>query len=244
MILSWAKVRGYREGENPAQWRGRIDQLFPAKGKVRKVQHHRALPYADVPAFMKQLREQAGLSARALELLILTATRTSETLCATWNEFDRNAAVWTIPGSRMKASEDHRVPLSSPAVELLKVLTEFRVNEFVFPGMKPGRPLSQMSLLMLLRRMGYEDVTVHGFRSSFRDWAAERTSFPGEVAELALAHAVPNAVEAAYRRGDLLEKRRPLMEVWAEYCAGKRASGRVQWRSRQSHASANERWLS
>lgn len=219
VILSWAKVRGYREGENPAQWRGHLDHLLPAKGKVRKVVHHAALPYPEVPAFMKALREQAGFSARALEFLLLTATRTNEALSATWDEIDWERCLWIIPGQRMKAAKDHRVPLSPRALELVSEMAELKINEYLFPGTKLGRPLSQMSLLMLLRRMGYGHVTTHGFRSSFRDWAAECTSFHGEVAELALAHTVPNAVEAAYRRGDMLEKRRSLMAEWAEYAS-------------------------
>jgi integrase len=185
---------------------------------VRKVVHHAALPYLKVPAFMKALREQEGFSARALEFLILTATRTNETLNASWDEIDWDRGLWTISGSRMKAGKDHRVPLSSPAIKLLSEMAELKINHFIFPGTKLGRPLSQMSLLMLLRRMGYGDITTHGFRSSFRDWVAECTTFPGEVAELALAHAVPNAVEAAYRRGDLLVKRRQLMEAWSTFC--------------------------
>jgi integrase len=218
VILSWAKVRGYRDGENPAQWRGHLDHLLPAKGRVRKVRHHAALPYSEVPAFMKVLREQEGFAARALEFLILTATRTSETLGATWDEIDWQRDLWIVPAERMKAGKDHRVPLGPRSRDLLTEMKSIRMNDFVFPGAKPGRPLSQMSLLMTLRRMGFGHITAHGFRSSFRDWAAECTSFPGEVAELALAHAVPNAVEAAYRRGDLLVKRRQLMESWSEFC--------------------------
>jgi integrase len=217
VILSWAKVRGYRDGENPAQWRGHLDHLLPAKGRVRKVVHHAALPYSEVPAFMKVLREQEGFAARALEFLILTATRTSETLCATWDEIDWKRDLWIVPAERMKAGKDHRVPLGPRSRELLMEMKSIRVNDFVFPGAKPGRPLSQMSLLMTLRRMGFGHITAHGFRSSFRDWVAECTSFPSEVAELALAHTVSNAVEAAYRRGDLLEKRRLLMNEWARY---------------------------
>jgi integrase len=221
VILSWAKVRGHRNGENPAQWRGHLDQLLPAKGKVRKVSHHAALPYRDLPAFMKKLREQNSFTARALEFLILTATRTSETLCATWDEIELSRGLWTIPAQRMKASKDHRVLLSPRALELLSEMAPLKINEFLFPGAKPGRPLSQMSLLMLLRRMGYGHITTHGFRSCFRDWVADCTSFPGEVAELALAHAVPNAVEAAYRRGDMIEKRRLMTDAWSAYCASK-----------------------
>ena len=218
VILSWAKVRGYRDGENPAQWRGHLDHLLPAKGKVRRVIHHPALPYPEIPAFMKLLREQEGFAARALEFLILTASRTNETLRATWDEIDWDLALWTIPAERMKGGRDHRVPLTSRALQLVSEMSDIKLNEFVFPGMKPGRPLSDMSLLMLLRRIGYGHVTAHGFRSTFRDWTAECTSFSGDAAELALAHAVPNPVEAAYRRRDMLAKRQQLMSEWGQYC--------------------------
>jgi integrase len=226
-VLSWAKVRGYRDGENPAQWRGHLDHLLPAKTKVRRVEHHAALPYREIPAFMALLREQTSITACALEFLILTATRTGETLGARWDEIAIGERRWTIPAGRMKAGKDHRVPLSACAVAILKEMAETRQSEFVFPGSNQGRPLSQMSLAMLLRRMGYGHVTVHGFRSSFRDWAAECTSFQREVAEMALAHAVSDAVEAAYRRGDLLAKRRKLMEAWANFCASDAHASRI-----------------
>jgi integrase len=218
-VLDWAKVRGYRTGENPARWRGHLDHLLPAKSKVRKVEHHAALPYAQVGAFVASLHEQPGISAHALEFLILTATRTGETLGATWDEVDIGAKLWTIPAGRMKAGKEHRVPLSDAALAVLKEMREIRHSDYVFPGGRDRRPLSEMSLLMLLRRMKHGDITAHGFRSTFRDWAAERTTFPREVAEAALAHAIPDAVEAAYRRGDLVDKRRKLMDAWAAYCA-------------------------
>ena len=218
-VLSWAKVRGYREGENPAQWRGHLDHLLPAKGKVRSVRHHPALPYREMGTLMEKLREESSISGRALEFLILTASRTGEALGARWSEIELGERMWTVPGERMKAGKPHRVPLSSRALTVLCEMRVIRQNEFIFPGGKPGRPLSQTALLMLLRRMRYAHVTSHGFRSSFRDWAADCTSFPREAAEMALAHAVPDAVEAAYRRGDLLQKRRKLMEEWASYCA-------------------------
>jgi integrase len=218
-VLDWAKVRGYRTGENPARWRGHLDHLLPAKSKVRKVEHHAALPYAQVGAFVASLHEQPGVSAHALEFLILTATRTGETLGATWDEVDIGAKLWTIPAGRMKAGKEHRVPLSDAALAVLKEMREIRHSDYVFPGGRDRRPLSEMSLLMLLRRMKHGDITAHGFRSTFRDWAAERTTFPREVAEAALAHAIPDAVEAAYRRGDLVDKRRKLMDAWAAYCA-------------------------
>jgi integrase len=219
VVLDWAKVRGYRQGENPARWRGHLDHLLPAKSKIRKVVHHAALPYAKAGAFMTALRGQQGIAPRALEFLILTATRTGETLGATWDEFDLAARLWTIPATRMKAGREHRVPLSEAAARVLESLQEARQSDFVFPGARQGRPLSEMALLMLLRRMGFGEITVHGFRSAFRDWAAERTTFPREVAEMALAHAISDAVEAAYRRGDLFDKRRKLMDAWAAYCA-------------------------
>ena len=219
-ILDAAKAQGLRAGENPARWRGHLNHLLPAKTKVRRVRHHAALPYADVPSFMAELREETSISARALEFLILTASRTGETLGARFDEIDFAARMWTIPAERMKAARDHRVPLVPRAVDIVKEMAAVRQNEFVFPGMKPGRSLSQTALLMLLRRLGYGYVvTSHGMRSSFRDWAAEKTTYPREVAEMALAHAVPDAVEAAYRRGDLFAKRRALMQAWAAHCA-------------------------
>ncbi len=205
------QARGYRTGENPARWRGHLDHLLPAKAKVRKVEHHAALPYARIGAFLAALRKQNGIAARALEFLVLTATRTGETLGATWNEVDLGAKLWTIPAGRMKAGKEHRVPLSDAALAVLQQMHDIRHSDYVFPGGRDRRPLSETSLLMLLRRMGHGDITAHGFRSTFRDWAAERTTFAREVAEMALAHAIPDAVEAAYRRGDLFEKRRKLM---------------------------------
>jgi integrase len=218
-VLDWATVRGYRQGNNPARWRGHLDSLLPRRAKVQRVEHHAALPYAEMGVFMEALRQQEGVSALALEFLILTATRTSETIGATWGEFDLDAATWTVPAERIKAGKEHRVPLSPAALLIVKRLAQSNAGEFVFPGGKRGRPLSNMALLKLLERMGRADLTVHGFRSSFRDWAAERTNFPREVAEMALAHAVSDKVEAAYRRGDLFQKRRQLMEGWAKFCA-------------------------
>jgi integrase len=231
-ILDWAKVRGYRDGENPARWRGHLDKLLPARAKVRKVKHHAALPYAKLPGFTAELRRQEGVAARALEFAILTAARTGECVGATWNEINRTEKVWTIAGDRMKAGNEHRVPLCERALAILGELApeveaattaESSTKQFVFAGAKMGRPLSNMAMDMLLRRMGF-DVTVHGFRSSFRDWAAERTNFPREVVEMALAHVVGSKVEAAYRRGDLFEKRRKLMNDWASYCLAPHAS--------------------
>ncbi|WPO42520.1 tyrosine-type recombinase/integrase [Tardiphaga sp. 42S5] len=220
-ILDWATARGLRSGENPARWRGHLDKLLPKLSKVRAVKHHAALPYDQMPSFMVALAAQDGTAARALEFAILTAGRTGEVIGASWPEIDDTEAAWTIDGNRMKAGKDHRVPLSPRAVALLKRVKEEpgASNEFVFPGGKSGRPLSNMAMAVLLDRMKYDAITVHGFRSTFRDWAAERTSFPNEVVEMALAHAVGDKTEAAYRRGDLFEKRRRLMAEWAKFCS-------------------------
>lgn len=216
-VLDAAKVRGLRSGENPAAWRGNLALLLPARKKGPK-RHHPAMPFTEVPAFLERLRNGGALSAKALQLTILTAARTSEVLLARWWEFDLDAGIWTIAAERMKAGCEHRVPLSPAAVALLK---EFRTDEeFVFRGQAGDKPLSNMAMEMCLRRLGLAHYTVHGFRSSFRDWAGEVTSFPREVAEMALAHAVGNAVERAYRRGDSFEKRRELMSTWADFCTG------------------------
>jgi integrase len=219
-VLDWATVRGYRQGENPARWKGHLDHLLPERGKVRKVEHHPALPYAELADFMRALRQQEGVAARALDFAILTATRTNETLGASWAEFDLEAKTWTIPAERMKAGREHRVPLSAAALAIVTQWPQIGPNAPVFPGGKVGKPLSNMAMLMVLRRMGRGDLTAHGFRSTFRDWAAERTNFPRDVAEMALAHTIGDKVEAAYRRGDLFEKRRQLMEAWAKFCGG------------------------
>lgn len=219
-VLDWATARGYRTGENPTRWRGHLSALLPPKTKVRPVKHHPAMPYAQMPDFMAQLREQEGVGALALTFTILTAARTGELTCARWEEIDLAAAVWTVPAARIKAGKEHRVPLSDAALEVVERMQAVRCSEYVFPGGKEGRPLSNNALLALLERMGLGGVTVHGFRSSFRDWAAEQTAFPREVAEAALAHAIGDKVEAAYRRGDVFEKRRQLMAAWAGYCAG------------------------
>jgi integrase len=207
-VLGWAQVRGFRSGDNPARWRGHLQELFPSKGKIQKTEHHRAMPFAEVPAFMVELRAHNSLTARALEYCILTATRSGEVLHAKWGEIDLAAKTWTIPAGRMKAGEEHRIPLPARALEILAGLP--REGERLFP-------LTHTAMLELLRRMGHDSVTVHGFRSSFRDWAAERTNYQNHVVEMALAHAIPDAVEAAYRRGDLFEKRRRSMDAWAAY---------------------------
>lgn len=216
-ILDWAKAREYRNGENPFRWRGHLDKLLPAKTKVRKVQHHAAMPYGDIPGFMEALREREGISVRALEFLILTACRTSEVLDAKWDEINFATKVWTVPPERMKAGKEHRVPLSPAAMRVIGQMHAIRSADVIFPGRRGS--LSNMSLLKTLERMGHDDLTAHGFRSSFRDWAGDRTPFPRDVVEAALAHEIENKVEAAYRRSDALEKRRRLMDAWADYLA-------------------------
>jgi integrase len=216
-ILDYAKARNYRTGENPARWRGHLDHLLPRPEKVSKVEHHAALDYREAGEFMADLRGRDSTSARALEFLILTAARTGEVIGATWNEIDLQSRVWTIPGNRMKGGREHRVPLSNRAVEIVRIMQSRREGDFVFTGMRGGG-LSNMTLLAMLRTMG-KAVTAHGFRASFRDWAAEQTNFPNEVCEMALAHAVGDKVEAAYRRGDLFEKRRRLMDAWSAFCS-------------------------
>jgi integrase len=217
IILDWAKFREYRSGENPARWRGHLQLALAQPEKIAPHQHHAALPYPEIGSFMAELRGRDSTSARALEFLILTAARTGEVIGATWNEIDLTAKVWTVPANRMKGNREHRVPLSDRAIEIVHLMQSRRENDFVFAGRRNGG-LSNMSLLALLRNMG-RALTAHGFRSSFRDWAAEQTNFPNEVCEMALAHAVGDKVEEAYRRGNLLEKRRRLMQAWSEYCA-------------------------
>jgi integrase len=217
-VLDSAKVRGLRDGQNPAQWRGHLDHLLPSRRKVRREQHHPALPFAEIPAFMAELRAtDHDLSARLLEFLILTASRSGEARGARWDEIDFKQVMWVIPPERMKGEREHKVPLSPRAVVILKQMGEVRLSEFVFPGQSKSRPISNIGMRRLLHKLR-PGVTVHGFRSTFRDWAAEITNFPNHVVEMALAHAVSDAVEAAYRRGDLLEKRRQLMEAWAGFC--------------------------
>jgi integrase len=218
-ILAWATVRGLRQGENPARWRGHLDQLLPSKEKMTPPEHRAALPYTEVGDFMLELRKLTDHSARALELAILTATRSGEATGAGWAEIDLAQRLWTIPAARMKAGKEHRVPLSAAAIALLERQLAVRENEFVFPGAKLGRPVSLAAPMVVIKRLGRKgQVTGHGFRSSFRDWTAERTNFPREVAEVSLAHITGNAVERAYQRGDFMLKRRQLMEAWARYC--------------------------
>ena len=214
-VLDSAKARGYRQGENPARWRGHLAQILPARTKLSRG-HHKAMPYTDIPAFVRSLHKREAVAALAAEFTILTAARSGEVIGATWSEVDLDAAVWTIPAERMKAAKEHRVPLSPRAVEILESLKPIG-SDYLVPGARGGK-LSGMAMAMLLRRMKV-DVTVHGFRSGFRDWAAEQTGYAHEVAEMALAHTIGNAVERAYRRGDLFQKRRRLMADWSEFCA-------------------------
>lgn len=226
-VLDWATVKGYRQGDNPARWRGHLDKLLPRRSKAAPQKHHPALPYADVPGFFAKLRQESGTAVNCLEFTILTASRTGEVIAARWDEIDFETKVWTVPPERMKAKREHRVPLTGHALAVLEAMKKVKQNDFVFPGQRAKRPLSNMAMLKVLARMGYGQYTVHGFRSSFRDWAAEQTSFPHEVAEMALAHVIGNKAEAAYRRGDLFEKRRKLMEAWARYTSTLAKSGNV-----------------
>lgn len=219
LVLDAAKARGLREGENPARWRGHLDKLLPQRQKIQAVRHHPALPYPELPAFMSQLDTQ-DTTTLAMRMTILTACRTSEVLGATWNEIDLEGRTWTIPAQRMKAHKEHRVPLAVPVVKLIQALPRVEGNPHLFPGMRPGQPLSNMAMLMALRRLERDDLTMHGFRSTFRDWAAECTHYPREVCEMALAHVVASGSESAYWRGDLFEKRRQLMQDWAAYATG------------------------
>ena len=216
-ILDWATTSKFREGDNPARWRGHLENLLADPARSKRVVHHPALPWQEIGAFLAALRAQEGVGALAVQFAILTAARSGEVRLATWKEIDFDAALWVIPADRMKAGREHRIPLSSSALELLRVLP--RTSDLIFPGARQGRPLSDMSLTAVLRRMGRDDITVHGFRSSFRDWCSECSNFPREVCEHALAHSLVDKVEAAYRRGDLIEKRALLMQAWANYCA-------------------------
>jgi integrase len=230
LVLSYAAALKYRSGANPALWRGNLDSLLPKPGDLMKVKggarHHPALPYDDMPSFMAELMDQDGVGAKALRLTILCTTRTIETIAAEWSEFDLDGAMWIIPAIRMKKGKEHRIPLCAEAVEILEELKAVRVGRFVFPSMRkvkgPEQPMSTAAMSSVLKRMKRLDITVHGFRSTFRDWVAERTSFPDRVAEMALAHKLKDGVEAAYQRGDLMDKRKNLMEAWADYCLPKK----------------------
>jgi integrase len=225
-ILDWATTSGYRSGENCARWKGHLANLLPARNRVQKIEHLAAMPYASLPAFLIELRARGGVAAQALELLILTAGRTGEVLGARWGEIDLAAKAWTIPANRMKGGREHRVPLSQRALEILDGVRNLD-SPLVFPGTREGKPLSELTLLRAFQRMGYAQYTVHGFRSAFKDWCSDRTSYPNHVVEAALAHAIPSGVEAAYRRTDLLEQRARLMAAWAEYCGKEPATSEV-----------------
>jgi integrase len=216
-VLDAAAARGFRPRDNPARWRGHLANLLPRRQKLARG-HHAAMPFDDVPEFIARLREVEGVSAHALEFAVLTAARSGEVLGARWSEIDLTGKVWTVHAGRTKAAREHRVPLTDRAVAVLEIMAATRASEFVFQGAKRGASLSVTALTMVMRRTGAGDYTVHGFRSAFRDWAGERTNFPREIAEAALAHVVGDATERAYRRGDALEKRRALMEAWARFC--------------------------
>jgi integrase len=241
LILDYATVRGWRSGPNPAIWRGNLKLALPAKTKVRAVEHYAALDWREAPAFMVKLREREGMGASALRFAILTAARSGEVRGATWDEIDLDRAIWTIPASRTKGGREHRVPLSQAAIDVLVHEQQFRDGSgLVFLGQRYGVAMSDMTLSAVLRRMGHGDLTVHGFRSTFRDWAAETTGHPNHVVEQALAHTIGNAVEAAYRRGDLFEKRAALMSDWAAFLA-KPAAEVVPLRTRQGAQEAATR---
>lgn len=214
-VLDWATVRRYRTGDNPARWKGHLDKVLLAPSKIQKVEHHAAVPIDQMQDFMRMIKLRGGFAARALEFLILTAARSGEVRGATWSEVDLDSAVWTIPTTRMKAKREHRVPLSTPAVALLTALPRLQGCDWLFPGNK-AQPLSDMTLTAAMRRMDV-DAVPHGFRSTFRDWAGDRTHYPRDLAETALAHSLGNKTEEAYRRGDALEKRRLMMEDWATF---------------------------
>jgi integrase len=224
-VINAAKAKGLRAGENPAAWRGHLENLLPKQSKLSRG-HHAAMPYANVPAFVAELRDREAVAALGLEFAILTAARSGEVLGAQWSEIDLDAGVWTIPAKRMKAGREHGVPLSEPALAIVEKVRGARTSDFIFPGQRAGRPLSVMALEMVLRRMG-QHVTVHGFRSSFRDWTGNETHFPREVAEHALAHVIGDKAEQVYRRSDALEKRRKLMDAWAAYCEPSGADDKV-----------------
>ena len=217
-VLGWAAVRGHRQGDNPARWRDHLDKLLPRPRQVQTVQHHPALPYVEVGEFIGRIQIEVGVPARALEFLILTAARTGEVIGARWNEFDFEAKIWTVPAARMKLKKEHRVALADRAVAIVKLLQTTAQSEYVFPGRAKDKPLSNMGMLQLLKRLDRGDLTAHGFRSTFRDWAGETTNYPREVCEAALAHGIKDQVEAAYARGDLFAKRKLLMADWAVYC--------------------------
>ncbi|MEP6343794.1 MAG: integrase arm-type DNA-binding domain-containing protein [Maricaulaceae bacterium] len=226
IIFNYAKGRGWIQGENPAIWKGGLESVLKPVSR-KGVKHHAAMPYDQIPDFFKELQKGEAIAARALEFTILTATRTSEALKSTIDEFNLENAIWTLPETRMKSGRSHAVPLSPRAVEIITEMRSSSISQYIFPGNKAKRPLSNMSMSMLLRRMEYEDITVHGFRSTFRDWAGDRTHFSREVAEAALSHAIGDTVERSYRRQSALEKRKSLMEAWDQFCTGSSSSNVV-----------------
>ena len=217
-VLNYATVRGYRTGPNPARWRGHLSNVLPARSQIAKVEHHAALPFTELPEFLAALRSRDGSAARALEFAILTAARSGEVIGATWDEIDLKNKVWTVPARRIKGGREHRVPLSARAIELLNEVHRESDNPHVFIGSRANSGLSKMAMTMVLQRMQRDDITVHGFRSTFMDWSHERTTFPKVVIDMALAHVIGDKVEAAYRRGDLFQKRAALMTEWGKYC--------------------------
>jgi len=227
-ILDWATVKQYRSGDNPALWRGRLDKLLPKRVKVQKPVHFPAMDYRELPEYFRALRKRDSVATRALAFTILTAARNGEARAVTNDELDIKGKIWTIPDSRMKADREHRVPLSAEALKIIKEMEPFRrhTDNFIFPGQAHAKPISEASLLKVVKQQD-KTLTVHGFRSTFRDWCAEQTSFPREVAEAALAHSVRDKTEAAYQRGDLFEKRRKLMDQWAQYCLKEKGKARV-----------------
>ena len=217
-VLSYAEAHNWRTGGNPARWRGHLSAILPSPQKLKELKHHSALAYAELPQFMGILSNTDGMGARALELTILTATRTKESLGARWEEFDLNSRIWTIPKERMKAGVEHRIPLSDQAMKMVLKMAEYKMSDYVFPNRSNGKPMSNAGMSSVLKRLERTDITVHGFRSTFRDYVAEKTNTPGRIAEAALAHKLKDASEAAYQRGDLIEKRKILMQSWANYC--------------------------
>jgi len=227
-VIDFATANELRVGDNPARWRGHLDKIFPQPSKIKNVDHHAALPFCEVGQFVKDLRAKESLSAKALELLILTALRPGELVGCKWSEINLDEQSWTVPAPRMKKKKEHRIPLSARAIEIFNALSEFKVDEYVFPGLKHGFHMTTASLLKLAKEMRPElEITSHGFRSTFRDWAAEISKYQNEVVEMALAHTIKNKTESAYRRGDLFLKRRPLMNEWAEYCGRPQKLNRV-----------------
>jgi integrase len=227
-ILGWATTSGYRQGDNPARWKGHLENLLPKRSKVARVEHHPALPYAEIGTFMAALRQQQSVVARALEFLVLTATRSGEVIGARWDEISLAERMWIVPGERMKGGREHRVPLSDAALAVIEQMAAIRQSEFVFPGNKANRPIGNTAAFFkLLRQLNRGDLTARGFRSTFRDWCAERSNFPNEVCEMALAHAVGSKVEQAYRRGDMFQKRRQLADAWARFCTMPAQTGAV-----------------